>query len=99
MALRKILKFPDPVLRQPTQAVPAATIASDPALRELIADMTDTMYAKNGAGLAAVQIGAPLRVFIVEPTVGGRGENDPPVVFINPTLEWLSEETEIADEG
>jgi peptide deformylase len=95
MALRRILKFPDPVLRQPTHEV----TKFDRELLELLADMTDTMYAKNGAGLAAIQVGAPLRLFIVEPTVGGRGENDPPVVFINPVIEWLSEETDNGDEG
>ena len=95
MALRRILKFPDPILRQPTHAVPEV----DDSVRQLVADMTETMYAKNGAGLAAIQVGSPLRLFIVEPTVGGRGENDPPVVFINPVIEWLSEETETTDEG
>lgn len=95
MALRRILKFPDPVLRQPTHEVGEI----DASIRELVADMTDTMYAKNGAGLAAIQVGAPLRLFIVEPTVGGRGENDPPVVFINPKIEWLSDETDNGDEG
>jgi peptide deformylase len=95
MALRRVLKFPDPVLRQPTHAV--STV--DPSVRELVTDMTETMYSKAGAGLAAVQVGSPLRIFIVEPTVAGRGENDPPVVFINPKLEWLSDETETKDEG
>ncbi|MEO6953988.1 MAG: peptide deformylase [Polyangia bacterium] len=99
MALRKILKFPDPVLRQPTHAVPEEAIVSDPSIRQLVADMAETMYAKNGAGLAAIQVGSPLRLFIVEPTVGGHGENDPPVVFINPVIEWLSSETESTDEG
>jgi len=95
MALRRILKFPDPVLRQPTHVVTEV----DDSVRQLVADMTETMYAKNGAGLAAIQVGSPLRLFIVEPTVGGRGENDPPVVFINPVIEWLSDDTETTDEG
>jgi peptide deformylase len=99
MALRRILKFPDPFLRQPTRAVPVESITTDVELRTLVADMTDTMYAKNGAGLAAIQVGSPLRVFIVEPTVGGRDENAPPIVFINPTIEWLSDETESSEEG
>jgi peptide deformylase len=98
MALRRVLKFPDPILRQPTVEVPASAFA-DGSLRELVADMAETMYALNGAGLAAIQIGSPLRLFIVEPTVAGRDENDPPVVFCNPTLEWLSDENEIKDEG
>jgi peptide deformylase len=99
MALRKILKFPDPVLRQATHAVPEQAITTDAALRALVVDMAETMYSKNGAGLAAIQVGSPLRMFIVEPTVAGKGENDPPVVFINPTLEWMSDEDETADEG
>lgn len=99
MALRKILKFPDPVLRQPTHAVTEEAITSGPSILELVADMAETMYAKNGAGLAAIQVGSPLRLFIIEATVGGRGETDPPVVFINPVIEWLSSETESTDEG
>ena len=95
MALRRVLKFPDPILRQPTHAVPVV----DDSVRELVRDMTETMYAKNGAGLAAIQVGSPLRLFIIEPTVGGRDENDPPVVFINPTIEWFSDETETSEEG
>lgn len=95
MALRRVLKFPDPILRQPTRPV----TEFDRPLLELLADMTDTMYAKNGAGLAAIQVGAPLRLFIVEPTVAGKHENDPPVVFINPVIEWMSDETETSDEG
>ena len=95
MALCRILWFPDPVLRQPTVAVGEI----DANLRALVSDMTETMYAKNGAGLAAIQVGAPLRLFIVEPTVGGRHENEPPVVFINPVIEWLSDETDNGDEG
>ena len=99
MALRRVLKFPDPVLRQPTHEVSADGI--DASVRELVADMTETMYSLNGAGLAAIQVGSSLRLFIVEPTVAGRGENDPPVVFINPKLEWLSDgdELETKDEG
>ncbi len=99
MALRRVLKFPDPLLRQATHAVPPESIGTDESVRALVSDMTDTMYAKNGAGLAAIQVGSPLRLFIIEPSVAGKHENDPPVVFINPTIEWLSDETETSDEG
>lgn len=99
MALLRVLKFPDPILRQPTRAVPVESILTDKQFRTLVADMTDTMYAKNGAGLAAIQVGAPLKLFIVEPTVGGKHENDPPIVFINPTVEWMSDDTESSEEG
>lgn len=95
MAVRPIVKFPDPRLRQETQAVPRVT----DEIRKLCADLTDTMYAANGAGIAAIQVGAPERIFLVDPAVAGGNETDPPVVFINPEILWLSGETETNDEG
>jgi peptide deformylase len=95
MALLPIVKFPDNFLRQPTQDV---TIFDD-ALKVFLRDMAETMYAANGAGLAAIQVGDPRRLFIVEASVAGGNENDPPVAFINPTIEWLSDDTEVTDEG
>lgn len=95
MSLRPILKYPDPLLRQPTRKV---DVIDDP-VRTLVADMVETMYARRGAGLAAIQVGSPLKIFIVEASVAGGDENDHPVVFINPRIEWLSGETETADEG
>jgi peptide deformylase len=98
MALRRIVRYPEPELRQATREVPAAEVTSA-ALRELVADMTDTMYAQNGAGLAAVQINRPERVFLIDGHIAGGSEQDPPLVFINPVIEWLGEETETRDEG
>jgi peptide deformylase len=95
MALRPILKFPDPVLRHATTEV----IEFGGELEKLVADMVETMYAKNGAGLAAIQVGSTIKLFIVEASVAGGNENDPPVVFINPQIEWLSDETETTEEG
>lgn len=95
MSLRPIRKFPDPVLREKTEAV--AGVSDE--IRVLVADMVETMYSKNGAGLAAIQVGAHDRIFIVEASVAGGDENDHPIVFINPTIEWLSDETEVAEEG
>ncbi len=95
MALRPILKYPDPVLREETSDV----TAFDDELRVLIEDMVETMYAANGAGLAAIQVGVPKRIFIVEGGVAGGVETDPPIVFINPKIEWLSDEKEANDEG
>src|SRR5437762_7776853 len=95
MALREIVRYPDNRLRQPTREV----TSFDDELRQLVADMTETMYASNGAGLAAIQVGDPRRVFIVEGAVAGGDHNDPPIVFINPELEWLSDETETGEEG
>src|SRR5438046_9887628 len=95
IALRLTVQDADNFLRQPT-----ATVGEfDDQLRRLVADMVETMYAKNGAGLAAIQVGSDKRIFIVEASVAGGDENDHPIVFINPTIEWLSDETETSDEG
>jgi peptide deformylase len=95
MALRKVYRFPDPVLRQPTRRIEAIT----DDVRQLVADMTETMYSKNGAGLAAIQVGEPVQLFIVEASVAGGDPNDLPVVFINPVLELDESEAETKDEG
>jgi peptide deformylase len=95
MALRPIVKYPDNFLRQATAPVAAV----DDETKKLVADMVETMYSKNGAGLAAIQVGSDKRIFIVEASVAGGDENDHPIVFINPTIEWLSDETETSDEG
>jgi peptide deformylase len=95
MALLEIRKFPDPFLRQPTSDVKQF----DEPLKQLVEDMTETMYASNGAGLAAIQVGVALRIFIVEGAIAGGSENDPPLVFINPVFEWLSDDKEVTDEG
>src|SRR5688572_9985416 len=95
MAVLPIVKFPDPRLRQPTVAVTEVT----DEIRKLVADMADTMYAANGAGLAAIQVGRLERIYIVDAAVAGGREEDPPVVFINPEITWLSDETETMDEG
>src|SRR4051812_7847001 len=95
MAVRSIVRFPDSRLRQ--RAAEGATIDDD--VRQLVADMADSMYAANGAGLAAIQIGAPLRIFIVDGHVAGGSEQDPPKVFINPEILEISAEAQTGDEG
>ena len=62
MAVREILGFDHPVLRQKAKKVPKV----DPSIVKLIDDMTETMLAAPGAGLAANQIGVALRVFVVK---------------------------------
>ena len=62
MALREILEVPDPRLKQ----ISAPVIAFDDELRALVADMFETMYEAPGIGLAAVQIGVPLRVLTID---------------------------------
>lgn len=95
MALRRIVRFPEAVLRQPTR--PVQHITRD--VRALVEDMMETMYSADGAGLAAVQVGAPERIFIIESVIAGLTKEQAPMVFINPTIEHLSPETEVKDEG
>lgn len=95
MALRKIVRFPNPVLRQSTHEVQAV----DKSVRTLVEDMMETMCDVNGAGLAAIQVGALERIFIIEATAAGGETTDQPRVFINPRLELFSAETDVKEEG
>ena len=95
MAVKPILVYPDPKLRQETIAVPSVT----DEIRELCKDLADTMFAANGAGIAAIQIGSAYRIYLVDAAVACGREEDPPVAFINPEIVWLSDETETKDEG
>jgi peptide deformylase len=95
MAVRPVVIWPDPRLRQDTVAVAEV----DDRVRALYRDLCDTMYAENGLGIAAIQIGDPTRMFLVEPKLAGRAEDDPPLAFINPEVVWASDETQKSDEG
>jgi len=87
MSIKEIRHFGDPVLVTPASEV----IDFDKELRKLVKDLTETMLDAPGAGLAAPQIGVPLRVFVwdVDEAIGH---------LINPTLD-LSEEMQEGDEG
>ncbi len=80
MALLEILKYPDPRLRE--VARPVAEV--DDAIRKIAADMAETMYAAPGVGLAATQVGIPLRIFVID--VASEGEPSELRVFINPEI-------------
>jgi len=99
MAVREILKMGDPRLLRLAQPV---TEFGTPALRELVADMLDTMKAANGAGLAAPQIGVDLQLVIFGFERNERYPEAPPVpltVLLNPLITPLSEEEEEGWEG
>jgi peptide deformylase len=95
MAIRQVVVWPDERLRQETK--PVGEI--DEAVRQLYRDLCDTMYDENGLGIAAIQIGEPVRMFLVEPKLAGRDPNELPVAFINPEVVFASEETQLSDEG
>jgi peptide deformylase len=85
MALLPILEVPDPRLRQKSTPVEAVTDET----RQLIADMFETMYEAPGIGLAAVQVGVPIRLLVIdlqEPEEEGGEPVKDPRVFINPEL-------------
>jgi peptide deformylase len=96
MAIQPILRFPDTLLRQTTRGV---GVPIDEHTRTLVADMIETMYASSGAGLAAIQIGSELRIFVVDGHVAGGAEDAPAMVFINPEITSLSDDTETGEEG
>jgi peptide deformylase len=95
MALRTILRFPEAKLRQ--RSVEVAEVGDD--VRQLVADMAETMNAADGAGLAAIQVGVPVRLFIIDAVVAGGVEGAPPKVFINPELIEISPESQTGEEG
>ena len=97
--IREVLRMGDPRLLERSQPVEAFGTAQ---LRELIADMRDTMARLNGAGLAAPQVGVPLRVVIFGVTQNPRypdAEEVPDTVLINPVVTPICEEMEEAWEG
>ena len=99
MAVRPVLKMGDPRLLTPAQ--PVADFASV-ELAQLLVDMRDTMYARNGAGLAAPQIGVGLQVVMFEVNANPRypdAETVPFTVLINPVLTPLSDVLEEDWEG
>lgn len=80
MAVKKILRYGDPILRTPSKEVHKVSAK----VKAIIADMYDTMYANNGVGLAAPQIGENIRVFVVDCSSGDEPLN--PITFINPKI-------------
>ena len=80
MAIRTILHYPDPRLREKAEPVTEIT----PEIRALVDDMAETMYAAPGCGLAANQIGVPKRIFVIDTAT----DDEPSrlTVFINPEI-------------
>ncbi|MEN3746904.1 peptide deformylase [Sphingomonas sp. HF-S3] len=98
MALLPIIEVPDPRLRIVSSPVDQV----DDALRDLIADMFDTMYDAPGIGLAAIQVGVPKRVLVMD-LQEQEGEDGKPIrdprVFINPVIHDPSEDQSLYTEG
>ena len=93
MTIRPILTAPDPRLRQVSK--PVDTV--DDELRALMDDMLETMYDAPGIGLAAIQIGVPKRVIVMD--LAGEDEEPDPRYYVNPEILDPSEDTNLYEEG
>ena len=93
MTIRPILTAPDPRLQAVSRDVESVTAE----IRTLVDDMADSMYAAEGIGLAAVQIGVPKRVIVMDLDQKEGQRN--PRAFINPKITWASDETAVFEEG
>jgi peptide deformylase len=93
MTIRPILTAPDPRL----QAVSADVTKVDAEIRKLADDMAASMYAADGIGLAAIQIGVAKRVLVIDLDQKEGKKN--PVAYINPKILWASDETAVFEEG
>ncbi|MFC5387142.1 peptide deformylase [Aquamicrobium segne] len=94
MAIKPLIILPDPVLRQLSRPVERV----DDALRNLADDMLETMYDAPGIGLAAIQIGLPLRLLVID--LASREDDEPnPQVFINPEIVEFGDERSVYEEG
>ena len=93
MALLPILTAPDPRLKK--KAKPVEKV--DNAVRSLMADMLETMYAAPGIGLAAPQVGELTRVLVLD--VAREGEPRNPLKVANPEIVWVSDDDGVYEEG
>ena len=80
MTLRKILIEPNPILRQVSE--PVAKVGEEE--RKLMDDMLQTMYEANGIGLAAIQVGIPKRIIVID--LSKKDEKKNPLYFVNPII-------------
>ncbi|MBR1129072.1 peptide deformylase [Bradyrhizobium iriomotense] len=90
MTIRPIVRYPDRRLAMPARPV----TAFDESLRELAADLLDTMRAAPGIGITAPHVGVPLRIVVLE-----LDAKDGPRTYVNPEIEWASPEMIMHKEG
>ncbi|MFC3206137.1 peptide deformylase [Aquamicrobium soli] len=93
MSIKPLIILPDPVLRQVSKPIERV----DAPLRKLADDMLETMYDAPGIGLAAIQIGEPLRILVID--LAKEGEEPAPHVFINPEILEKADARSVYEEG
>jgi len=93
MTIKPLVLLPDPVLRKTSEPLERV----DDEIRTLADDMLETMYDAPGIGLAAIQIGIPRRMLVID--CAKEDEDKAPIVFINPEIVESSEERAAYEEG
>jgi peptide deformylase len=93
MTIKPLIILPDPVLRQQSRPIEQV----DAEVLRLADDMLETMYDAPGIGLAAVQVGVPRRMLVID--VSRDDEEKKPVVFINPEILKVSDDVSAYEEG
>ena len=93
MTIRKILTEPDPFLRQKSEPVEKV----DDSIRKIMDDMLETMYNAPGIGLAAIQIGVPKRIIVLD--ISKDPEKKEPMYFVNPEKIYTSKDQATYEEG
>ncbi|MEH6475807.1 MAG: peptide deformylase [Sneathiella sp.] len=96
MALLSVIVAPDPRLKIISK--PVAEVTDE--IRELVADMFETMYDAPGIGLAAIQVGVQKRLLVLDVVGKGQeGEDPEPMAIINPEITWVSDDDSVYEEG
>ena len=93
MTKKKILIIPDPILRKKSDKVTSI----DKSIKQLMNDMLQIMYDAPGIGLAAIQIGIPKRVVVMDLSKNEEKKN--PMFFVNPEITWKSDSKSSYEEG
>ena len=93
MAIKKIVTVPDSILRKKSSVVEKV----DKQIKNLMDDMLETMYAAPGIGLAAIQVGVPKRIIVMDIYKDEKGKN--PMYFVNPIIKDKNKEMSTYEEG
>lgn len=93
MTIKPLIILPDPLLREVSKPIERI----DDATRRFARDMLDTMYDAPGIGLAAIQVGEPLRMLVID--LAKEGEEPAPRVVINPEVLSRSDDRSVYEEG